>query len=109
MEATAAIRAIALSLELGFDKIILEGDCETVIKALTDPSPSLASYGLLIKEAQQLATQPNGVSFQHVGREGNKVAHNLVRYARHVTGFNIWMEDIPIHCFDVYQADMPSS
>ena len=74
------------TLELGFDKIILEGDYETVIKALTDPSPSLASYGLLIQEAQQLATQLNGISFQHLGREGNKVAHNLARHARYVTG-----------------------
>ena len=52
MEATAAIWAIESSLQLGFDKIILEGDCVTVIKALID----LASYGLLIQEAQQLAT-----------------------------------------------------
>ena len=56
-----------------------------------------------------MATQLNGVSFQHVGREGNKVAHNFARHARHVTGFNVWMEDVLIHCFDVYQADMPSS
>ncbi|KAL0011847.1 hypothetical protein SO802_006955 [Lithocarpus litseifolius] len=109
MEATATIRAIELSLELGFDNIIFEGDCETVIKALTDPSPSLVSYGLLIHEAQQLATRLHGISFQHVGREGNKVAHNLARHARHVTGFDVWMEDVPIHCLDIYQADMPLS
>ncbi|KAK9987896.1 hypothetical protein SO802_028135 [Lithocarpus litseifolius] len=109
MEATATIRAIDLSLELGFANVIFEGDCVNVIKALTDPSPSLASYGLLIQEAQQLATQLHGVCFQHVGREGNKVAHNLARHARHVTGFEIWMEDVPFHCLDVYQADMPLS
>ena len=98
-----------MSYELGFDKIILEGDCETVIKALTDPSPSLASYGLLIQDAQQLAEQLNGIRFQHVDREGNKLAHNLARHARHVTGFNVWMEDVLVHCLDVYQADMPLS
>ena len=94
---------------MGFDKIILEGDYETVIKALTDPSPSLASYGLLIQEAQQLAMQLNGISFQHVGKEGNRVAHNLAKHARHVTSFNVWMEDVPILCFNVYQVDMPLS
>ena len=94
---------------MGFDKIILEGDCVTVIKALTDPSPSLASYGLLIQEAQQLATQLNGISFQHVGKEGKRVAHNFTRHARHITCFNVWMEDVPIHCFNVYQANMSLS
>ena len=42
-----------------------------------------------------------------VGREGNKVDHNLARYARHITGYYVWMEDIPVHCLNVYQADMP--
>ena len=31
MEAMAAIWAIELSFELGFDRVIFEGDCETVI------------------------------------------------------------------------------
>ena len=38
----------------------------------------------------------NQLIFQHVGRVGNTVAHNLARHARHVTGFSIWMEDVPI-------------
>ena len=49
------------------------------------------------------------VRFQHVGREDNKLAHNIARHAHHVTGFNVWMEDVPVHCLDVYQADMPLS
>ena len=48
MEALAAIRAIELSSELGFDRVVFEGDCQTVIKALTDPSQPFATYGLLI-------------------------------------------------------------
>ena len=28
------------------------------------------------------------ISFQHVGRVGNDIAHNLARHARHVTGFS---------------------
>ena len=36
------------------------------------------------------------ISFQHVGRVGNNVAHNLARHAHHVTGFSVWMEDVPI-------------
>ena len=46
-------------------------------------------FGLLIKEAQDLAKRLNHVKFQHVGREGNSIAHNLVRHACHVTGFSV--------------------
>ena len=107
MEAMAAIRAIELSSELGFDRVIFEGDCETVVRALTDSSQPFATYGLLIQDAQTLANRFNGVRFQHVGREGNKVAHNLARYARHITGYYVWMEDVPVHCLNVYLVDMP--
>ena len=41
----------------------------------------------------------------HVGRDGNYVAHNLARHARHVTSFSDWMEDVPIQIFATYQAD----
>ncbi|KAL0007347.1 hypothetical protein SO802_008849 [Lithocarpus litseifolius] len=86
MEALAAIRAIELYSELGFDKVVFEGDCQTVVNALTDTSQPLATYGLLIQDAQVLAIQFSGVRFQYADRESNKVAHNLARYARYITG-----------------------
>lgn len=48
LEAIAAKRALDFSLEFGFTKAILEGDSETVMKALQNDSPSFASFGLLI-------------------------------------------------------------
>ena len=109
MEAQAATWAIELAIELGFDRIVFEGDSDTVMRALTDQSPLFAPFGLLIREAQAFADRLNWVEFQHVGREGNNIAHNLSKHAHHVTGFSVWMEDGPFHCFDVYQADLPLS
>ncbi|KAL0014213.1 hypothetical protein SO802_001282 [Lithocarpus litseifolius] len=107
MEAMAAIRAIELSAELGFDRVVFEGDCQAVMKALTDTSPPLATFGLLIQEAQVLAVRFSGVRFQYTSRDSNNVAHNLARYARHITGYYVWMEDVPVYCLSFYQADMP--
>ena len=87
LETLAACRALEFSLELGFDKAILEGDSMIVMAALRDPSPSLASYGLLVRDAPLMAHLFTCISFQHVGRVGNNVAHNLARHALHVTGF----------------------
>lgn len=109
MEALAATRAIELAAELGFDRIIFEGDSTTVLRALTDQSSTYAAFSLLIRMAQDIAYRLSHVKFQHVGREGNSVAHNLIRHAHHVTGFFVWMEDVPSHCFDVYQPDLPIS
>ena len=102
LETLAACKALEFSLELGFDKAILEGDSMIVMTTLRDPSPSLASYGLSVRDAQLMAHLFTCISFQHVGRVGNNVAHNLARHARHVTDFSVWMEDVPIQVFTAY-------
>ena len=84
LETLAACRAFELSLELGLNKAILEGDLLIVMNALRDFSPSVASYGLLICDAHFLANLFTSISFQHVGRDGNYVAHNLARHTHHV-------------------------
>ena len=35
------------------------------------------------------------ISFSHVGRMGNMIAHHLAQPARYVRGFWIWTEDVP--------------
>ena len=109
MEALAATRAIELAVKISLDRIIFEGDSITVIRGFTDQVSNFAPFGFLIKEANDLAKRLNHVKFQHVGREGNSVAHNLARHARHVTGFFVWMEDVPSLCFEMYQADLHST
>ncbi|KAK9996822.1 hypothetical protein SO802_021508 [Lithocarpus litseifolius] len=106
MEALAATRGIELALELGFDRIIFKGDSNIVTRALTDQSPPFALFGLLIRDAQVFADQLSWVKFQRVRRDGNNIAHNLTRHARRVTGFSVWIEDIPFHYFDVYQQQL---
>nr|XP_023899808.1 uncharacterized protein LOC112011691 [Quercus suber] len=102
LETLATYRALEFSLELGFDKAILEGDSMIIMAALRDPSPSLASYGLLLQDAQFMACLFTCISSQHVARVGNNVAHNLARHARHVTSFSVWMEDDPIQIYAAY-------
>ena len=109
MEALATTRAVELAVEIGLDRIIFEGDSSIVIRGLTDQVPNFTPLGFLIKQANELANQLTHVKFQHMGREGNSVAHNLARHTRHVTGFFIWMEDVLSLCFEMYQVDLPST
>jgi len=76
------------------------------MKAINDDSSSLASFGLLIRDAHILVGLFNCISFLHVGRDNNYVTHNLARCACHVIGLFVWMEDVPFHTLAAYQADL---
>ena len=101
VEAMVARRAVEFVVELGVTRAIIEGDSETICNELSNPSPSLALHGLLIKDAQQLATAVTDISFSHVCRQGNMVAHSLARRAILNQNLIVWMEEVPpdIHQF----------
>ena len=39
--------------------------------------------------------------FLHIRCQGNYVAHNIARPARHVSEFTVWMDDVPPHLHNV--------
>jgi len=47
----------------------------------------------------------SSLSFTHTRREGNNLAHKLARHARRVSGYLVWMEDVPPQLQNVLQAD----
>ena len=77
VEALAVRRAAVFALELGINKAILEGDSETIVKELMEPTPSLALHGHLIQDVKSLQNSFNFLSFTHVHLQGNNVAHAL--------------------------------
>ena len=48
VEALAARRALDFALDLGFTRVILEGDSEVICKELNEPNPSLALHGHIL-------------------------------------------------------------
>ena len=48
VEALAARRATEFALELGLNRVILEGDPEVICRGLQDHSPSLALHGHIL-------------------------------------------------------------
>ena len=93
---------------MGLSKVILEGDSEIVINALNENLQSFVSFGLLIQDVKNIANYFHCISFPHVHRDGNCVAYHLTKHARHVTGFSVWIEDVPSYTFGTYQADLPT-
>ena len=102
VEALADARAINFAAELGFSSVIIEGDSEAIIKALKSNEESLATYGHMISAVRPAIDAFRNISFSLTRRQGNAIAHNLVR---HVSGYLVWMEDISPHVLDVLIAD----
>ena len=103
-EALAAARAISFARGLGFTSFILEGDSANIIKTLKSEEASLSSFGHILSSAKSTMADGN-ISFSHVGRMGNMVAHKLAQHARHVRGFSVWTENVPPHLSLVLGAD----
>ena len=45
--------------------------------------------------------------FQHVARDGNKLAHNLAKKTVLSTDLKFWVEDLPEDVDVVFQLDLP--
>ena len=107
VEALAARRALLLALEIGFDRVILEGDSQVLITALQNNSYSLSHFGHLVQDIQYLASCFSEIHYSHVRRHCNTVAHALARRANSVSHYQVWMEDVPPDITSVLEADFP--
>ena len=105
VEAMVAARAIHFAQEIGLNSFILEGDSETVIKSLRSNDDSFSPFGHILAAAKATTETNCCISFSHIRRLGNSVAHNLAKHARHVRGSSVWMEDVPPHLQVVLSAD----
>ena len=108
VEALAIVRALCFAQEVGFSSVILEGDSERVAKSLRSEESSFASFGHLIEDAKVISKSFVDLTISHVKRQGNSVAHNLVRHARHVSDLKVWMESVPPHLNVVIVSDLAS-
>ena len=92
--------------ELSLDQIILEGDSEITINALSNGGWEYSSFGHIIKDIKVFASAFNSLAFNHTRRLGNKVAHRLARSACNFSIFHVWMEDIPPDIASVYFSEL---
>ena len=105
VEVLAARRALVFAKELGFDRLILEGDSEAVIKAILGDYMDCSYLGHVLKDIKFLFSSFSFISVKHIHREGNCVAHKLARRAIR-DPFLVWMETVPPDILDVYQRDI---
>ena len=105
VEVLAARRALWFAMELGFDRLVVEGDSEVIINSIKEGNMSHSAFGHILQDITSLCSLFSFVSFQHIKRQGNGVAHKLARRA--ITNpLDVWMESIPPDTNDVYNFDL---
>ena len=77
LELMAAKRAMTFSFETKTSRVLLEGDFALVIKAIQLDGWEFAQGGHLIHDISTLKNSFQSISFSHVVRQGNAVAHAL--------------------------------
>src|ERR1044072_111734 len=107
-EATAMKRGLKLALEKGYRELIVESDCLKVVNAINTASPLLSYLELLIQEIVILSHAFSNISFNHVFREANKVAHNLAKVPINGTE-QIWMGSVPSQIISCINSDILSA
>ena len=106
VEALAACRAVEFGSELGLHRVTVEGDSEVVVKALSCKEYGLALYAHLIKDVSLFFGLYSKLSYSYVKRDGNKVAHSLVRLALTTQNCTVWIKDIPSYTLPFIQANL---
>ena len=61
---------------------------------------------VILYKMQNLLLRPfRNINCPHACREGNYIAHNLIKHAIHVIGLLAWIKDVPPHISIVIQTD----
>ena len=75
--------------------------------AINGDSMLLSEFGHILDDIKLLSSFVRSVSFRHIRRQGNFVAHRLARRAI-CNHFLFWMEDVSHDILDVYNFDLSS-
>lgn len=76
-EALAVLHGLSVAQVHGWTKVVLESDCLQVVKSLASGSSSFASFGAILDSCYVFFPFFQSLSFQHIRRSGNMLAHRL--------------------------------
>ena len=91
--------------ELGFERVLVEGDSEIIVNAICGKSLLSSVLGHILEDIHVLSSTFSSISFHHIKRLGNCVAHRLARRSS-CNPLLVWMEEVPPDIVDVYNYDL---
>ena len=96
-----------LATELCVFRVIMEGDCSRVIAALKGFGCCRILFGHIIDESKRIGGMLRSCLFQHVWREGNRLAHCLAKKVVLSIDTDVWVASLLEDVEDVFHSDLP--
>lgn len=94
-EALSTRHCLQVTIEAGLRTLIVEVDCLKLYQHLTTRKFEPSTFGIIVQDILCLASQCTSISFSHVRKKGNCVAHNLAQLSRSMEGMKVWIEEVP--------------
>ncbi|MBA0811109.1 hypothetical protein Gohar_003040, partial [Gossypium harknessii] len=104
-EARACERALCFALDMGFRKVVLEGDSLTVIKKLNSNIVDRSVLSPISQHIQVLAGSFEEVTYLFVPKKANKAAHELAMVGRNRKLPCFWVEEAPLSVIEAVESD----
>lgn len=95
-EALSARHGIQVAVDAGFRQLILEVDCLKLFNYLREGRRESSPFGFIVQDIFCAADFCSNISFAHVRRSGNKVAHNLAKLSLSHDACKVWLEEVPL-------------
>ncbi|KAL2943845.1 hypothetical protein RDABS01_032192 [Bienertia sinuspersici] len=92
-------------MEAGLQSLVVEMDCLNLYKQLQQGKSDNSSFGMIVRDILMLASKCNLVTFSHVSRKENTMAHKLAQISRNYDGFRVWLEEVPMEVFRMVVMD----
>ena len=100
-------RATIFIVELGFHRVIIEGDLEIVVKALSGEYSNRSCIIHIVKDYKSILGFLQTYSFSHTRRQGNAMAHALAKRVRLSSPLSVWVESVPQDISYLVFVDVP--
>ena len=101
------LKAVLFAKELSLFRVIIQGDCIRIIDALKGSGHCHTLYGQVIDETNRLGGMLRSCMFQHVRREGNRLAHSLAKNTVLSADTDVWVKSLSEDVKDIFQSDLP--
>ncbi|KAK8563994.1 hypothetical protein V6N13_005787 [Hibiscus sabdariffa] len=94
-EALACLQALVFAQELGFHRIIVEGDSFIVVSKLSNSMIDFSSISPILFSIKDRVRDFDLISFVHVNRARNQAAHSLASFGKNFSSPQVWIEEVP--------------
>ena len=107
LEALACRRALLFAGEKDLQNVIFKGDSVSVMNAIAQDHPILASYGDIVDDIHDVASAFQSAQFVSAHRACNVVADALAKKAKCLARSREWLGDLPSDIAQLVDFDVP--